>query len=263
MSTTLSLEYRGVQGWIWLSRPEVHNAFNPELIEQLSAALLQLQADPKVRVLVLAARGANFCAGADLNWMQSAGELSAADNLADAERLAQLFRTLYVCDKPVIARVQGRAMGGGLGLVAACDIAVASSDARFCLSEVRLGLIPAVIGPYVAAAIGLRQARRYCLTAEILDAERALALGLIHECCAPEQLDTRIEQLATALARGAPRALAEAKQLLGALAIQGSPGDDAVLYDCARRIARLRASEEAREGLDAFLHKRAPNWIED
>ncbi|TDR82086.1 enoyl-CoA hydratase/isomerase family protein [Paludibacterium purpuratum] len=258
MSDTLTLEVNGDQAWIWLARPEVHNAFNPQLIHELTETLTALQARVDVRVIVLASRGKSFCAGADLNWMQAAGELDDVANLADAQRLAQLFRTLYRSAKPVIARIQGAALGGGMGLVAACDIAVCTPAARFALSEVRLGLIPAVIGPYVAEAIGLRQTRRYTLTAETIDAAHALKLGLVHEMVDDSELDACVAQLAGHIARGGPHALDQAKALLRALA--GGPGDDAVLDDCARRIAQLRQGPEAHEGLSAFLDKRAPHW---
>ncbi|BEV70629.1 MULTISPECIES: enoyl-CoA hydratase/isomerase family protein [unclassified Paludibacterium] len=259
MSDTLQLERRGNQAWIWLSRPEVHNAFNPALILELTDTLANLQNQPEVRVIVLASQGKSFCAGADLNWMKSAGELGDAENLADAQRLARLFRTLYRSNKPVIARIQGAALGGGMGLVAACDIAVCTPAARFALSEVRLGLIPAVIGPYVAEAIGVRQARRYALTAETLDAARALKLGLVHEVVEDSALDSTVSHLAEHIVRGGPEALSQAKALLRNL-IEGGPGDDEVLDDCARRIAMLRRGPEAREGLQAFLDKRPPHW---
>ncbi|MBV8647277.1 enoyl-CoA hydratase-related protein [Paludibacterium sp.] len=261
MTATLTLEQRGAQAWIWLARPDVHNAFNPQLIQELTEALTALQARADARVIVLASHGKSFCAGADLNWMQSAGQLDDAANLADARQLAALFRVLYRSSKPTIARVQGAALGGGMGLVAACDLAVCTPAARFALSEVRLGLIPAVIGPYVAEAIGARQMRRYALTAEPIDAARALTLGLVHEVTDEGELDRTVDQLAEHLVRGGPRALDAAKDLLRHLGT--GPGDDAVLDDCAARIARLRQGAEAREGLAAFLDKRAPGWQGD
>jgi methylglutaconyl-CoA hydratase len=255
----LSIERRPGQAWVWINRPEVHNALNPTLIAALTEALVRLQSMAEVRSIVLAGKGASFCAGADLEWMRRAADLDTRESLADTQCLARLYRTLYRSPKPVIARVHGAAVGGGMGLVAACDIAIATPQARFTLSEVRLGLIPAVIAPYIAEAIGPRQARRYCLTGETLSAEHALRLGLVHELAEPAELEGKIEQLGTLLARGGPAALDHAKRLLRTLG-HGGPGDDGVIDECARQIARVRASDEAREGMDAFLAKRPPNW---
>lgn len=258
MNETLTLEWREAEARIRLTRPAAHNAFTPTLIAELTEALDAAIARHDTRAIVLAAEGNSFSAGADLHWMRAAGALDASANLADAKKLSRLFRTLYRSPKPVLARVQGAAIGGGLGLVAACDIAVCTPDARFGLTEVRLGLAPAIIGPYVAEAIGLRPMRRYALTGERFDAGRALALGLVHEIVPEADLDSAIAALVEQIARGGPRAQGEIKDLLRHLG--RGPGDDAVLEDCTRRIARLRGSAEANEGLTAFLEKRAPAW---
>jgi methylglutaconyl-CoA hydratase len=258
MSETLQLELRSQRASIRLTRPDTHNAFTPQLIVELTDALESAAAHADTRVIVLSAEGRSFSAGADLNWMRAAGALPESANLADAKKLARLFRTLYRSPKPVIARVHGAAIGGGLGLVAACDIVVAAPEARFGLTEVRLGLAPAIIGPYVAEAIGLRQTRRYALSGELFGAERALALGLVHEIAAADQLDATVDEFARLVALGGPRAAGEIKDLLRNLG--RGPGDDAVLEDCTRRIARLRGGAEAAEGLAAFLDKRAPSW---
>ena len=258
MNHCLTIDYRQQQAWIWLSRPERHNAFDAALIAELTTALNDLQQDHNIRLIVLAAQGKSFCAGADLAWMKQAGEQDEASNLADAEKLSLLFKTLHRCKKPVIARVQGAALGGGMGLVAACDIAVCSPEARFALSEVRLGLIPAVISPYVIDAIGPRQTRRYSLTAESMDATCAQRLGLVHELVAAEQLDHCINSLAEQIIKGGPEALCQVKILLQNL--EGGPGDDDTLALCASRIASIRSTAEAREGLNAFLQKRPPDW---
>jgi methylglutaconyl-CoA hydratase len=255
---TLEIERRGPAAWIWMSRPEVHNAFDELLITDLTAALRTLDADPAVRVVVLAGRGASFSAGADLSWMRRQGAASVEQNLEDARRLADLFRTLHQLSTPTVARVQGAALGGGMGLAAACAICIASTQAQFGTTEVRLGLIPAVIGPYVIRAIGARQATRWFLTGERMPAARARELGLAHELAEPEQLDARVQQVIEALLAGGPRAQGEAGRLVRDLA--GAPLDDQLVEATARRIAELRATPEAREGLGAFLEKRPPGW---
>lgn len=256
--TTLNIESRGAAAWIWMSRPEVHNAFDETLIAELTAAFAALDADPAVRVIVLAGAGKSFSAGADLKWMQRQGAASAEQNLADARRLAALFRTIAHCRKPTVARVQGAALGGGMGLAAACDICVASTRAQFATSEVRFGIVPAAISPHVIRAIGERQAYRYFQSAERITAERAREIGLAHEVAEPEALDERLQQVLDALLAGGPLAQAAATDLIRAVA--GRPLDDTLVEDTARRIATLRATPEAREGLGAFLEKRAPVW---
>ena len=259
MSTsTLQLEYRGQATWIWMARPEVHNAFNEALIDDLTAAFAAADADPEVRAIVLAGEGKNFSAGADLNWMRQQGTAALEDNLADARRLAELYRTIAQCETPTLARVHGAALGGGMGLAAACDICVASTTAQFATSEVRLGIIPAVIAPYVVRAIGERQAYRYFQTAERISAERAYEIGLVHEVVPAAELDTMIEEIIAELLAGGPRAQSAATDLIRAVA--NRPVDAEVIEDTARRIASLRSTAEAQEGLSAFLEKRGPRW---
>ena len=260
MYQTLEIERAGPVATVWMNRPEVHNAFNPWLIADLTAACRELDADSTVRVVILAGRGRSFSAGADLNWMKAAGQTSVEDNLDDAQRLAVMLRTLAEMQKPTVARVHGSALGGGLGLAAACDLCVAATSAVFATSEVRLGLIPATIGPYVIRAIGERQAYRYFQTAERITAIRAWEIGLVHEVTALEELDAKIAELANALRQGGPKAQAATKELIRVVAHR--PVGDELVEDTARRIATLRATPEAKEGLAAFLEKRQPAWIE-
>ncbi len=257
--TSLTIEPRGAAAWVWMNRPDVHNAFDETLIAELTEAFRALDAETEVRAIVLAGKGRSFSAGADLNWMQRQGAATPEANLADARRLAALFRTISTCATPTLARVHGAALGGGMGLAAACDICVASTEAKFATSEVRLGLIPSAIGPYVVRAIGERQAYRYFQTAERIGAERARELGLAHEVAAPEALNAKLQEVVDALLAGGPLAQAAATELIRAVASR--PVDDALAEDTARRIARLRATTEAREGLDAFLAKRPPAWV--
>ena len=247
-------------GIITLNRPEQHNAFDDVLIGELSKAIDQMAADPAVRVLVISSTGKSFCAGADLNWMKRAASYTHPENLRDSRALAQMLRRLAQFPKPTVARIQGPAYGGGVGLVACCDVAIATFDAQFALTEVKLGLIPAVISPHVVAAIGERYARRYMLTAERFSAAEAYRIGLIHELVSDtEALDEAVGEIVDALLNNAPGAMAECKALIAAVAWRPlSPG---VVEDTAQRITRLRASEEGREGMNAFLEKRKPNWI--
>ena len=245
-------------GRLTLNRPEVHNAFDDVLIAQLTAALLSLEADRRVRAVVLAAAGKSFSAGADLAWMQRMAGYSEAENLADARALAGLMSTLDRLAKPTVALVQGAAFGGGVGLVACCDIAIASEAASFSLSEVKLGLIPAVISPYVVAAMGPGAARRFILTAERFSAAQALALGLVHEVVPADRLEETGQKVLDHLTQGGPRAQADAKDLV--LSLAGRPIDRALVEETAERIARIRVGEEAREGLAAFLEKRKADW---
>jgi len=241
-----------------LNRPEVHNAFDDHLIVGLTTRLRELDHTADVRVVVLAANGKSFSAGADLNWMKRMAGFSEGENLRDAVALADLLHTLSALSKPTVARVQGAAYGGGVGLVAACDIAVASMSASFSLSEVRLGLIPAVISPYVIAAIGERQARRYFLTAERFDAQEALRIGLVHMAVEEARLDEAIRGIVGHLSKGGPRALAAAKNLIAA--VTNRPIDRKLVEDTADRIARIRVTAEGKEGIAAFLEKRPPTW---
>ena len=259
MYETLVIETRGPVATVWLNRPEVHNAFNATVIEELTAALTRLDADAQVRVVVLAGRGKSFSAGADLNWMKAAGAASFEENLEDASRLARMLWQIAHMGKPTIARVHGAALGGGMGLASACDLCIASQRAVFATSEVRFGIIPSAISPYVIRAIGVRQAKRYFQSAERIDAARAFALGLAHEVVEEEALDAKIEEVVQALLAGGPKAQAAAKELIDAVADR--PLSEAVLEDTAQRIARLRATDEAREGLSAFLEKRPAAWV--
>jgi methylglutaconyl-CoA hydratase len=256
MSVTLTVE-EGVAR-VRLNRPEKHNAFDEAMIAALTQAFASVGANQGVRAVVLCASGRSFSAGADLDWMRRTALASKADNLADARRAAEMLRALDRLPQPTVALVQGPAYGGGLGLVAACDIAIAADTATFVLSEVKLGLVPAVISPYVVAAIGARAARRYFLTAEKFDAAEALRLGLVHELVPAAELEARGRALLAALAANAPGAMAAAKALVRAVA--GRPIDDALVEETARTIAELRAGEEGREGVTAFLEKRAPTW---
>lgn len=243
---------------IWLNRPDVRNAMSAELIAELTDAVGTAADDPDVRAIVLAGRGTAFCAGADLNWMKQAAGYGPAENEADALKLAALFRRIAEAPKPTVARVHGPAYAGGLGLVTACDIAVASFDAKFCLTEVRIGLIPAMISPYVIRAMGPRIASRYFLSAEVLDAGDGYRLGLVQELVPTEALDDAVNEMLGHLLQGGPRALAETKRLIREVA--NRPIDDTLVADTAQRIAQARASEEGREGIASFLEKRKPGW---
>ncbi len=245
--------------WITLNRPEIHNAFDDRLIADLTAELTRLADDAAVRVVVLTGSGKSFSAGADLNWMRKTATYGEAENLADARALAKLMATLNELPKPTIARVNGAALGGGTGLVACCDIVVASAAALFGTTEVRLGLIPSVIGPYVIAAIGLRQARRLVLTGERIGAAEAARIGLVHEVVAADQLDGAVETIVRHLLQGGPAALTAAKRLVRDLA--GQPIGPDLIDVTAKLIAALRATAEAREGVAAFLAKRPPSWL--
>jgi methylglutaconyl-CoA hydratase len=256
---SLQLERAGPCNTIWLNRPQRHNAFDQTMIRELQDCLEQLALQPEVRVVILAGRGRSFCAGADLEWMQRQASAAYEENLEDARTLARLLRTLAQLRQPTVARVHGVALGGGLGLIAACDIAIASLDASFGTTEGRLGLTPSTIAPYVIQAIGARAARRYFLTGERFDAREALRLGLIHEHSAAEALDTQLATLVTALCNVGPDAQAHSKRLIADL--QGrSPVDATVLEMTAQSIATVRASAEAGEGIAAFFAKRKPRW---
>jgi len=256
---TLTVDVRESVALVALARPEVHNAFDETLIAELTRALQALDADVAIRAVVLLGQGRSFCAGADLNWMRKMAGYGHAENLADANALAAMLKTLYRLTKPTIARVHGSVFGGGVGLVACCDIAFATHDATFSLSETKLGLIPATIGPYVVEAMGARHARRYFLSAERFTAAEAFRIGLVHDICPIDELDGRINELLGALLVAGPNAQAEAKALLRA--VGAHPIDDAVIADTARRIARVRGSPEGKEGVAAFLEKRSPAWV--
>lgn len=261
MTDSILSERRGPALWLTLNRPQIHNAFDDALIAALTTALEQADADPAVRSVVLTGNGSCFSAGADLNWMRGMAGASEQENRDDSLRLAQLMRTLQFLSKPTIARVNGAAYGGGVGLVACCDIAIGIDNAKFALSEVKLGLVPAVISPYVVAAIGLREARRLFITGEVFDAATAARIGLLHACLPATELDEAIERQLYLLAKAGPQAQREAKQL--ALRIGGTDPAQAGQIDAinAELIARLRVSAEGQHGLAAFLDKRAPAWV--
>jgi methylglutaconyl-CoA hydratase len=245
-----------------MNRPELHNAFDDLLIAELTAELKRLEADESVRVVLLASSGKSFSAGADLSWMRRMAGYSREENLADAKGLAVLMKTLNFLKKPTIALVQGAAYGGGVGLVACCDIVIAARRATFCLSEVKLGIMPAVISPYVVEAIGTRAARRYFQTAESFDAAEAHRLGLVHELVDDrDDLPARAERICSALLKNGPRAMREAKELVSF--VSRGPIDDDMIAGTAERIARVRASVEGKVGVTAFLEKRKPAWVKE
>lgn len=257
--TTLEVIDRESVRLIGLARPEVHNAFNETLIGELTEAVREAGAEPSVRVLLLHGTGPSFCAGADLEWMKRMAGYGQAENLADAHALAGMLSTLAQCPKPTVACVNGAAYGGGVGLIACCDVAIGANDAMFALSESKLGLIPSTIGPYVVAAIGARQAQRYFLSGERFPAAEAYRIGLLHDIVQPDELDARVNELLGALLLAGPEAQREAKLLIRAIA--NRPVDATLIADTAERIARVRATDEAREGIAAFLAKRSPAWV--
>ncbi len=258
MAGSLVEEPTGAVLRLRLDRPELHNAFDAALIASLTAALQRVGDDERVRVVVLEASGASFSAGADLNWMRGMAAAGEAENREDALALARLMRTLDELPRPTVARVHGAAFGGGVGLVACCDIAIGVPEAKFGLTESRLGLLPAVISPYVIEAIGARQARRWFASAEVFDADTALRIGLLHQVVPAAQLDEAVERQIALLLKAGPKAAAGAKSLVRRVAAGGDR--DALDRENAALIAQLRVSPEGQEGLGAFLDKRAPNW---
>ena len=257
---TLEIRQEQAVATVWLNRPDVRNAFNETSIAELTQAFKALDADASVRAVVLAAHGVAFCAGADLNWMKKMAGYSREENLADAAGLAAMLRAIHDCSKPVVARVQGDCYAGGMGLATACDIVVAADAANFCLSEVKLGLIPATISPYVIRAMGAQAARRYFITAERFSAAAAQRMGLVHECVPADALDDTVASLLKSLLAASPDAVAAAKRLVNDVA--GRPLTDALVQDTVVRIADIRASEQGREGVRSFLEKRKPSWLE-
>lgn len=251
-------DIQGSTATVTLNRPEIHNAFDDQLIRRLTQEFQGLGQDQVVRVVILAATGDSFCAGADINWMRRMADYDHEGNLEDAKSLSGLMFTLASLRKPTIAVVQGPAFGGGVGLVAACDLAIASTDAKFALTEVKLGIVPAAVGPYVVSAIGPRQASRYMLTGEVFDAARALEIGLVNEVVDADQVMDRARQFADMLLENGPRAMGEVKNLIRY--VDGRARDEALMAQTAGHIARVRASQEGREGLAAFLEKRKPSW---
>lgn len=254
----LQRERRGPAAWLWLNRPELRNALNGEVQDALAGALDELEVDKSARVLVLAGRGAAFCAGGDLSRMEQAAKMTRARSKAEAGRFAKLLYRMHTFPKPLLARVHGPAFAGGMGLVAACDLVVAAEEAEFCLPEVKIGLVPAMISPYIVRAMGEQQARRYILTGERLAAREAQRIGFVHECVPAAELDARVEKLCALLAQAGPQALARSKKLLAKV------GKAAITPKLAAAtaavLAEVRSGDEAREGIRAFLEKRRPGW---
>ena len=259
MAKNLELTIRNHCAILALNRPEIRNAFDDELISNLTKALKKLDTDDSVRAVVLMGAGPAFCAGADLNWMKRMAGYTLKQNYADAKALAEMLKTLDRLSKPTIARVHGPAYAGGVGLVAACDIAVGSVDAEFALTEAKLGLSPATISPYVIRAMGERMAHRYFLTAEKFNAAEAYRIGLLSELCLPGELDAKINELLGHIVLGGKDALARIKDLIRA--VSRGPIDDPMIDGTAQRIAEIRVSKEGREGIAAFLGKRKPSWV--
>jgi methylglutaconyl-CoA hydratase len=257
--TTLTITREAYAATVTLNRPDVRNAFNETTIAEIKQAFSELGDDAGLRAIVLAANGPAFCAGADLNWMKKMAGYTHAENHADALQLAEMLRTIYLCPKPVVARIQGDCYAGGMGLAAACDIVVAVEEANFCLSEVKLGLIPATISPYVIKAMGEQASRRYFLTAERFAAQEALRTGFVHEVVSADALDARVAEIVKALVNNSPNAVRQAKVLVRD--VSGQAVSDALLADTAERIAQIRASEQGREGVASFLEKRKPAWL--
>lgn len=255
----IELEQNNQVATVWLNRAELHNAFNTQVIEELTNCFTALNTRNDVRVVILAGRGKSFSAGADLNWMKQAGQASKQDNEADALKLAKMLQSLATLKQPTIARVHGIAFGGGMGLASACDICVASVDAKFATSEVRLGLAPSTISPYVIRAIGARQASRYFLTAERISANQAQNIGLVHEVISAEDLDAKVDEIVQVLLLGGPEAQASSKQLIQLVDQQEL--NEALLLETAQHIAHVRQGAEAKNGLTAFLNKQSPDWI--
>ncbi|WP_295216337.1 MULTISPECIES: enoyl-CoA hydratase/isomerase family protein [Pseudomonadota] len=258
--TTLELAIDGPVARIWLNRPEMRNAIDDVFIRELAEAFAQAQAASGVRAVVLGGRGPAFCAGANLNWMKRAASFTPEQNLQDAAGLPRMLRTLAESRLPVIARIQGDVYAGGMGLVSVCDVAISADSANYCLSEVKIGLIPATISPYVIRAMGARAAQRYFLTAERFTAAEAHRIGFVHEVVAADALDAKVDEVLKNILAAAPHAVGESKRLLSD--VTGQPIDDELAAETVRRIAALRASEEGQEGLRSFLEKRKPAWTQ-
>jgi methylglutaconyl-CoA hydratase len=256
---TLLVEIKQGIGIVWMNRPKLHNVLDENVIAEMTAAMRDLDNDPSARVVVLAGAGASFCAGGDLKWMERMADCSPAQNRADAMNFATMLHTITSLKKPTVARVQGRVFAGGIGLVAACDMAVAAHDAEFCLSEVRVGLIPTAIAPYVVRAMGERAARHYFLSAERFTAAEAYRTGLVSDIAPLSELDARVNELLGHLIQGGPEAQALAKEWLRTVA--DAPITPDLVKESAARLAAVRASEEGREGIHSFLEKRKPAWL--
>ncbi len=257
-TTTLDVRRDGHVARVYLNRPDVRNAFNEGVIAELTQTFAGLGADASLRCIVLGGHGKAFCAGADLNWMRAMAGYSWDENRADAQALADMLWTIYSCPVPVLGRIHGDCYAGGLGLAAVCDVLIAAEGVNFCLSEAKLGLLPATIGPYVVRAMGEQAARRWFITAERFDAAQAKAMGFVHEVCASEVLDAKVDELVATLVANGPMAVRACKRLVQD--VGGRPIDAELRADTARRIADIRASAEGREGIQSFLGKRAPSW---
>ena len=258
MTTTLDINRTRHVARVYLNRPEVRNAFNDSVIAELTAAFTQFATDSELRAIVLGGHGKAFCAGADLGWMRAMADFSWEENRADAQGLADMLWAIYRCPVPIVGRIHGDCYAGGVGLAAVCDVLVAAEGIHFCLSEARLGLMPATIAPYVIRALGEQASRRYFSTAERFDAATAKALGFVHELVAPDALDAKVDEIVAALVANGPAALRACKRLVQDFA--GKPIDEALRTDSVQRIAGVRASVEGKEGLQSFLSKRAPAW---
>jgi methylglutaconyl-CoA hydratase len=258
--STLDVRRDGHVARVYLNRPEVRNAFNDGVIIELAQTFATLAADTSLRCIVLGGHGKAFCAGADLAWMRAMADYDWDQNRADAGKLAEMLWAIYSCPVPVVGRIHGDCYAGGVGLAAVCDVLVAADVATFCLSEARLGLLPATISPYVIRAMGEQAARRYFVTAERFSATRAQAMGFVHEVCTSETLDPKVDEIVAALVANGPMAARACKKLVQDVA--GRPVDADLRADTARRIADIRASAEGREGVSSFLNKRKPAWLE-
>ena len=260
MTSTLRIERAGAVARVWLDRPDVRNALNGVLIRELAATFALLSADHSgVRAIVLGGTGKAFCAGADLAFMREVGSYTWEQNRADAEVLAEMLWAMYSCPIPVIARIHGDCYAGGLGIASVCDIRIAAEPATFCLSEARLGLLPATISPYVVRAMGEQAARRYFVTAERFSAAEAKAMGFVHEVCVADELDARVDAMVAAIVANGPMATRACKQLVQDVA--GREITPALRAETARRIADIRAGPEGKEGVQSFLDKRKPAWL--
>ena len=259
MTTTLDIQRDGAVARVWLDRPDVRNAFNDTVIAELTATFRELGADPSLRAIVLGGRGKAFCAGGDLNWMRAMADYSWEQNRADAQALADMLYTLYTCPLPLVGRVHGDCYAGGVGLAAVCDVLVAAEGMYFCLSEAKLGLLPATIGPYVVRALGQQASRRYFVSAERFGGAEAHRLGFVHELASADTIDARVDAIVQTLVANGPAAVKASKKLVQDLA--GQPLTPELRADTARRIADIRASDEGREGVQSFLNKRKPSWL--
>ena len=258
MTTPLDIQRQGAVARVWLNRPDVRNAFNDSVIAELTAAFRELGADASLRAIVIGGHGKAFCAGGDLNWMRAMADYSWEQNRADAQALADMLYTLYTCPLPLVGRVHGDCYAGGVGLASVCDVLVAAEGMHFCLSEARLGLLPATIGPYVVRALGEQASRRYFISAERFGAAEAHRLGFVHELATAETIDAKVDAIVQTLVANGPAAVKASKKLVQDLA--GQPLTAALRADTARRIADIRASDEGREGVQSFLNKRTPRW---